>query len=57
VPIQPSGVQSQNRTRLAAAKMPMKGYPSGWIGGICARMEFAIDIEAHCYLANFPFRK
>ena len=45
VPIQPSGVQIRKKMRLASAKPPMKGYPSGWIGGTCARMESTIDID------------
>src|SRR5689334_18673608 len=53
VPIQPSGVQIQNRIRLASAKPPMKGYPSGWIGGICARIELATDIGTRSEFRNF----
>src|SRR5262249_51811784 len=54
LPIQPSGGQIQNRPRRASAKPPRKGYPSGWIGGICARMELAIDIEARLQVPR-PF--
>src|SRR6516164_6358003 len=46
VPIQPSGAQIQNRNRLTSAKPPMNGYPSGWIGEICARMELAMDMRS-----------
>src|SRR5580693_1024314 len=53
-PIQPSGVQIQNRIRVASAKPPINGYPSGWIGGICARMELASDIKVHDHLSPLP---
>src|SRR6266581_1818339 len=42
--IQPSGDHSQNRSRLASAKMPMNGSPSRWTGTICPRIDAIIDM-------------